>query len=112
MERTKKVQDHEEGAVRWRKVGGGSFRMRNGKIIKPNQVFWATPEEVPMGFRDTIIPLSELPEEKPTEIIYPTYQIQVRTPGWFDIVDQAGKVINEQALREDKAKEMLERLTQ
>lgn len=110
MKRTKKRQEPEEDAIRWRKTGGGSFRMANGKIIKQNQVFWARLDEVPEGFRDVIVPLSELPEEKPVEVVNPGYQIQARSPGWFDIVDQFGKMMNEQALRADKAKEMLESL--
>jgi hypothetical protein len=105
MENTEKI------AIRWRKVGGGTFRMANGKIIKPNQTFWAEINNIPEGFRDTIVPLSELPEEKPLEIADNEYKLDSRGAGWYNITDSQGKVLNENALREDEAKEMLESLT-
>jgi len=47
--------------LRWRKTGGGTFRMGNGKIIKPNQVFRAAVEDIPKAFQHMIIPLDQLP---------------------------------------------------
>lgn len=109
MERTKNKKEEEdrEGMVRWRKTGGGTFRMGNGKIIKPNQVFWAKPEDIPEGFRDVIVPLTEVPADTPVEFTETKYELQARSPGWYDIVDGQGKVLNESAMREDKAREMI-----
>lgn len=41
--------------LRWIKRGGGSFRMGDGRIIKPNQKFLAALEEIPAGFRDVVV---------------------------------------------------------
>jgi hypothetical protein len=104
MERTKQ-NDSEK--VRWKKTGGGSFRMASGKIIKPNQVFWARPDEIPEGFRDTIVPLTSVPENAPVEFTEIKYEPRAASPGWYDIVDGQGKKVNEKSLRENDAKEML-----
>lgn len=99
--------------VRWRKTGGGSFRMGNGRIIKPNQVFWAAPEDIPKAFRDVVIPLTKVPPPDPVpEAVAPQYEIQSHSPGWYDIVDGQGKVVNERALRRAEADDMLAALTQ
>ena len=37
----------------WRKLGGGSMRLGN-RIIKPNERFSATVEEIPESFRDLV----------------------------------------------------------
>lgn len=66
MERRKKADPSpptiptiQDGQVKWVKRGGGSFRLANGKIIKPNQVFMAGPEEIPASFRDVVVPVNE-----------------------------------------------------
>lgn len=38
-----------------RKVGGGTLRLRNGKIIKPNQSFEEYLDNIPETFRNTIV---------------------------------------------------------
>lgn len=100
-----------EDKVRWRKTGGGSFRMKNGRIIKPNEVFYATVAEIPRGFRDVIVPIDALPEEAP--IISATkYELRTRGVGWFDVVNTAtGKVENENALRKADAERLLRDLS-
>ena len=105
------VDTEKEERVKWKKVGGGTFRMASGKIIKQNQTFWARIDDVPIGFRDTIVPLTELPEEKPLDVVNSEYRIESRGVGWYNILDGQGKVINENALREDKAKELLASLS-
>jgi hypothetical protein len=118
MERTKRNTIELEGmdeevAVRWRKIGGGTFRMASGRIIKPNQVFHAKPSEVPQGLRQFIIQLSgEMPDQENGPVVVPQkYSLQTRSPGWYDILDSQGKVINENALRQTQAREMLKSLT-
>jgi len=104
--------------VRWRKVGGGSFRMANGKIIKPNQVFSAAPEEIPKGFRDVIVSLEDIPAEQmdlPVEPKVPVeelYTVRSRGIGWYDVVNtQTDKAMNERALRAAEAEALFKELT-
>lgn len=121
MERTKKVTKEvvedigilEEPTLRWKKTGGGTFRMPN-RIIKPNEVFEAKPSEIPMGFRHIIIPLDEIPAEAlAPKVIGKTmeYSIVKREKGsWYDVVTEGGKKLNEKALTKDDAEKMVEDL--
>ena len=109
MERKRKQK------VLFRKIGGGSFRTKKGKIIKPNETFLAYPEDIPDAFKDTIIPVEEPPEvePEPDETDAEEYYLieeRENAPGWFDVVNADGKAINETALREKDAKELLKRL--
>ena len=85
--------------------------MSNGRIIKPNQIFMAHPDEVPKGVRDVVIPLDDLPEEE--FVVAPVqstvYDIVERgTKGWFDVVEPvSGKALNESALRRAAAEELI-----
>lgn len=129
MERTQRRK------IKWHKQGGGSFRMRDGRIIKPNQKFEAYPEDIPDGFRDVVVPLEPLPEDEPLqsatefelqqaeppasldedqegqaqyEIQPQQYEKQERdATGWFDVVDSEGNHVNDKALREDEADELI-----
>lgn len=96
--------------IDWRKIGGGSFRMKSGRIIKPNEKFKARPSEIPMAFRDVVVPLEPLPQPPPLEVADAGYSLRSRGPGWYDIVDANGKVMNESALRRDDAEEQLAKL--
>ena len=58
MGRQVKKEEANGGLLEWRKIGGGSARLRiagRRKIAKPNERFWAKPEDIPAGFRDTIV---------------------------------------------------------
>lgn len=93
--------------IRWRKTGGGSFRMKGGRIIKPGQIFEATLDEIPEAFRDIIIPLDELPQETPL-ISSVKYEIKMKTGGWFNVVESvSGKAMNEKGLRKEDAEKLL-----
>jgi len=102
--------DPHEGEIKWNKKGGGTFRMASGRIVKGNSVFWARPDEIPKSFRDIIVPLTPITTELVEEPVDAGYSIQPRSPGWYDVVDGNGKVLNERALRLDKAGELLEGL--
>lgn len=118
MERTKKVTKSSEEeipvepVIRWKKLGGGSFRMRN-RVIKPNQIFSAPASEIPMGFRDVIVPVDELPEPV-TRMVTPKiseYKIVKRDKGnWFDVFS-GDKQINEKALTKEAAEKLIETLS-
>jgi len=121
MERTKtKV---EAGTTLWKKIGGASFHANIGghvRIIKPGQVFAAKPEEIPEGFKDMLIPVDpkhlaemQLQGEKLAEKNAPKllYRLQPKGGGWWDVVNEDGKIQNEKALREDDAKKLLDNLS-
>jgi len=115
MERTKRTT--KEGEIQWRKMGGGFLHLPN-RIIKPGDVFFARPADIPKAFRDTVIPLDKEElrsvEENPVELILvnkPEYtKVKREGSNWWDIVDAQGKVINEKALREPQAEEYLQSL--
>lgn len=107
--------------IRYKKIGGGSFHATiggNRRIIKPNEVFDARPEEIPEGFRDMIVPLDPSVADaanKPAQKKAPTnlkYFVKKREKGvgYWDVVDKNGKVQNEKALRKDKAEEFIQKL--
>lgn len=118
---------NEEQKVKYRKLGGGSFRTHNERIIKPNQVFWEYPSEIPEQFKDLLERVAPLrkkknssneteveaePEEvnettKPTQH---TYYKEHTGWGWYDVYDETGKKINEKSLREDSADELIKSL--
>jgi len=115
----------ESNEIRWRKIGGGSLRYIRGKIIKPNEIFIARPEEVPLAFRKHVVALEDIPEtiiepvqpftarkRKTSTDTEEVYKIQKRSSsGWWDVVNSvSGKVINEKGLREDAAKQLVEEL--
>jgi hypothetical protein len=110
------MENNENVQIWWRKVGGGSFRLR-GKIIKPNEKFKAAPHEIPKAFRNVVLPLEALPEAVTiTKIVaqgkIPTYQLKARErAGWFDIVNEQGKPMNEKPLKEEDAVQLLNDLT-
>lgn len=123
MQRTKKPiknvdRDHtpppapEPKKVKFRKIGGGSFRMANGKIIKPGQVFEAFPEQIPGAFRDVVVPLEPELEDPPVEVTPPGYEI-VKSPekGKWNVVNAQGKAINENPLSREDADVLVKELS-
>lgn len=109
----------EETRMRWRKTGGGSLRLGN-RIIKPGQVFTATPNDIPKAFRDVVVPVGgdynfdkPAKEEPPVVGIKPTYTLAPRGAGklWFDVVDAQGKPINDKALKKEVAEQLIEDLS-
>ena len=111
MERTNKSKK-DNGTIRWKKIGGGSFKLGN-RIIKPNQTFSARPDQISEAFRDVIIPIDELPPE-PEQIVSEAAEFFVKSRGgggWYDVVDGNGKVKNERALKKDAAEKLIKTLT-
>ena len=115
MERTSK-QDPE--AILWKKTGGGSFHVNIGgrvMIIKQNQTFLARTEEIPLAFRDTVIPVDPAAaskvvkkrEEVAKKAAPSKYFLKERGGNWWDVVSEDGKVQNEKALRKPEAEELL-----
>ena len=132
MERTK--NDHE--VRKFKQTGRGTFLATidgKKKYIKPGEVFSAKLSEIPVNFRDVIKPMDgvALPVEEPvkekapapkpitpksTDVVMPTpsvevkYEVKFRGGGYYNVVDQDGKVINEKALRQEAANALLETL--
>ena len=110
MERTKGTEEKRT----WRKEGGGTFRMGNGKIIKPKQIFKAYESEIPKGFRDIVIAVGDLPEkeqEKIRNVNAPVFSLVHRGGGWFNVTSSEGKIMNDKALKKDEAEKLIEALT-
>ena len=135
MERTKKIETVQEEIQKeywFKKVGGGVLYIigKNGKkeIIKPNQRFQATLDQIPKAFRDTVIPQEEIPttekkmpQPKAEIIKMPIYSIALyeyteeekaaegfdETVELFNIVDAKGKVINGKPLAKEAAEQMI-----
>jgi len=108
MERTKKVEKVEtleDGRIRWKKVGGGSLHLKN-RIIKPGQVFLAYPHEIPEAFRDNIIAIDKLPEEKPVIGVKATFTIEKKVGQYYNVVNSSGKVMNEKGLKIEEAEKL------
>ena len=111
MERKKKANN-----VAWfRKQGGGILRLPSGRIIKPNQRFQAHPGEIPEAFMDTI--LVEDPEKAKsmkevgvTNAKSAKYEVKEVATGWYDVMDENEKVINEKRLRKGAAEALKQAL--
>jgi hypothetical protein len=106
------------GKIQWKKIGGGFLRLPN-RIIKPKDIFWASPNEIPKAFRDQVVPLNqkdlETGSDKPAEEIIPKVKVvytkkQRPNTNWYDIFDSQEKRVNEKALREDQVDDYLNAL--
>lgn len=118
MERTKKPN---EGKILWLKTDG-TFRLPDRRLIRRGETFWASLDEIPVNFRDTIKPVNPKDLEALEKAAEPTkpkdiegevaeFIIKEReSPNWYDIIDSQGKVVNTKALRHDQALEQLEAL--
>ena len=98
----------------WKKVGGGSFQL-NGKMIKPNQQFKASLNEIPKAFRDVVIPMQSVPEtieETPMPGTKATYILEpTKRKGFYNVVQEAtGKKMNEKVLNKETADQLIKDL--
>jgi hypothetical protein len=104
--------ERNDNIIWWKKVGGGSLRL-NGKMIKPNEKFKASVEQIPKAFRDVVIPLEKieeiqssiLPENEPKYSLTP-----LSRKGFYNIVNIDGKKLNEKPLKEVDAWALLKDL--
>lgn len=106
----------EEVVKKWRKVGGGVFLLNGNRWIKPNQEFYAKESEIPLAFRDTVICLEEEKERISEEGGKESSNLSSYAPGveefklvrrnrsmWFDVVNSAGKVMNDKPMTKENA---------
>ena len=108
-------QEHKIRKIKWKRIGSGSHRLPNGTIVGPGEVFEATPDEIPMAFRDVIRAVSPeelqvLSEPPPITTIPPAYKIKSRGPGKWDVVDGQGKAVNEKPLTRNDAEGLVKSL--
>lgn len=96
--------------IRWKKYGGGTFRLASGKIIKPNQVFLASPDEIPQAFRDVVKPLEDIPVVGGSNSMT-SFRLEHKGAGWFDVINSStGKKMNDRSLRQEAAQNVLNSL--
>lgn len=113
MERTNNKD--KDGKIQYVKLGKGSLRFK-GKRIKENQKFYAYPDEIPETFKDLIKPVlkgDEIQVEEAQENIdvKPSeYKLQHRGGPWWDVVDGSGNLMNENAIRQAEALELIKTL--
>ena len=99
--------------VQWRKNGPGSLRLRTGKIVKQNEVFWAKESDVSPAFRKCIVPVNPnayiAEKEKPLDLEKATYTIAAceSDKTRFNVVNHAGKIINEKPLSLEEAEDLV-----
>ena len=104
--------------IRWKKLGGGSFRFKDGRVIRRDEIFMASIDDIPEAFRDVVVPLDPIPddflqdelsldqEEAP---LHSLYEIKSAEEGNFNVVrflGEAEKTMNTYGLLEDEAKEL------
>lgn len=105
---------------RYKKIGGGSFRMGN-RIIKPGQVFEAYPFDIPETVHDLVVladgGVTIWPQNKEKIIVEkidgakPVYTTRQReNTEWWDIFDLNGKKINEKGLPKEAAEKLIQNL--
>lgn len=124
--------------IKYKKIGGGSMRLADGRKIKPNEIFEATENSIPAFFRDLVEKVKKA-EPVPQEIdevedvdvskkgkfkrknstISVTYSVlPVENTDTdddsilgYNVVDGIGTVINEELLSEKEATELCVSLT-
>ena len=107
---------------KYRKVGGGALRIKidgRPKIIKPNEIFEARWEDIPIAFQKSLVEIEgikrttrtkaitePLVEEQVTDGELPEdcpYTLASLGTGWWNVEDSEGKVVNESRLRKAAA---------
>ncbi len=83
------------------------------RIIKPGQQFHASADEIPVLFRDTVECLDQdkldaQAREEDDIINAPeeNYKLKHRGGGWWDVVNERGKVINEKSMKKAEAEQL------
>ncbi len=124
------MQRNKKKKKMYKQTGGGTFHLKTGKIIKPQEEFPAYPHEIPDAFRDTIVCLEEedddedegfesvseyalepVDEPEKKEEGEDEYELKHKSAGWYDVIEvHSGKALNDKSLREEEAKELLKKL--
>jgi len=109
----------ENKEYRFKKFGGGSVRLKSGRIIKSNEIFIDYPDNIPEGVRDLIKPMNTAAEKAfegkgkqpvPQKVEKKEYEIEKVKVGWYQIVADE-KIISEKLLRKNEAIQMYKELS-
>jgi len=113
MERTKKPKakvTNQPNQVKWVNHGG-PFYHKDGRVIKRNETFLSTVEDIPVAFRDTIKPMDSIAAAT-VVIEHAPLMMQLKQreedSDFYDIVDGAGKRLNEKDLTQEEAQDLLD----
>lgn len=103
--------------VKFKKIGGGSMRLKDGRRIKPQEVFSAEPSDVPnMDLVEKVEKTNAIKrkgrekEETVEKAPQVYYKKKRETSSYWDVFSKDGKQVNEKALTEAKADELLSSL--
>ena len=98
----------------FRKIGGGSLRLFN-RIIKPNERVLIKESNIPIAFRDLMVPLENLPEPvtiKSTKVAKShVYSLKQKGNGLYDVVNENGKKINQEPFSKVEAEGLILSIT-
>jgi len=98
---------------RWRKQGGGTLTLRDGRTIQPREVFRANESDIPEAFRDVV------ERQSPSETSASETENEGTTGGenlemvhvgggWYNLINtQTGKPINAQKMRRKELEPLL-----
>lgn len=112
MERKKPIVKND--LPQWQKTGGGSLRLADGRVIKPGEKFYAAEEDISKAFRDTVIPITALPEpKKPTPPTPVTFElVEDEEDGTWNVVNSEGKKMSDSQLTQEDAEQLKAELEQ
>lgn len=97
----------------YKKLGGGSFRFKidgRDRIIKPNEIFKARPEDIPAAFKDSLQLLDKVTQAPKTKVITSVYTITSEDEENWYVIDSLGKKVNEKPLTKESAYTMVKDL--
>ena len=103
MKRNAQVKP-EKGMKQFRKIGGGSLRLADGRRVKPNELFWTHPETLSQSALMAVkeVQGNDIPkpkEDKPKEVKSFEYSTKETDEG-FVVIDENEKVLSEPASAE------------
>ncbi len=116
MPTIKEISETVEGEILLKNTGG-SFHMGRRKIIKPGEKFKAKWSDIPVGFRDTIYPLEDVPVTKSAPLVvgkkaeFEVFSKGEKEEDGYDVINKTtGKKINGLPLIKVVAEKMVEDL--
>ncbi len=105
---TEDIQNTEKKKPKWRKLGGGTHTMANGRVIKPGEVFEADERELGGLIGRYFERLEPKPKVEPApadDTSQVSLEIRHTAGGWYDVINKAtGKPLNAVKLRVEQAK--------
>lgn len=96
--------------VKWVKVGGGLFTLKDGTVVRPGDTFDAPEEEIPAAFSDLFkrASVQEDVENEDEDVL--VYKLKEAGGGLYNVVDQDDEAVNEKPLGLEEAEKLLKEL--